>query len=361
VSPARRRWYPSITVKAFVPGPRALTAMVAVVAVMTVFALLAVSAARPARAAEEVLVSLDFGSDPALPDCPGAADFRRDVVRQLGRDPFRDQAPRRLVVRLYASGARTAGRVEWRDAHDEWEGERTFSSRNESCAQLTRAMALATAIQIQLLARLEAALPAPPARAESAPVPAPAAPPAVAETPPAPAPHVPLLAVDVGAGVIEDAGPSPAFVLPRVAVSIGRPSGLGARLAVSGLGPSAGVTRTDGTAEIDRFVVTLEAIRGFRAARVVEPLLAAGLGLQDVRARGTPAMAQLAGHAGQAFSGLLSASAGLAFAIVPRLALVAEAQLLLFSPSVKVQVGSAEAAHLDGAALYLHGGLLARF
>jgi hypothetical protein len=328
-------------------------------AIVAMLAALAVSAPRAARA-EEVLVSLDFASDPALAECPGALDFRREVVRQLGRDPFRDQAPRRLVVRLYPSGVRTAGRVEWRDAHDEWEGERTFSSRNESCAQLTRAMALATAIQIQLLGRLESATPVPPPAPERPPVPEAPPPPPVVVAPPAPT-LAPTLAVDVGAGVIEDAGASPTFVLPRVAVSVSRPSGLGARLAVSGLGPSAEVARPDGIAEIDRFVATVEAMQFFRAGRACEPLLAAGLGLQDVRARGNPTMPQLAGHAGQVFSGLVTATAGLAFTFAQHLALVAEAQLLLFRPAVTVQVTNTEAAHLDGAALYLHGGLLARF
>jgi len=341
-------------VNAFVPGPRALTAMVAVLAA------LAVSAPRAARA-EEVLVSLDFAVDPGLAECPSAPDFRREVVRQLGRDPFRDQAPRRLVVRLTASGGRTAGRVEWRDAADEWEGERTFSSRSESCAQLTRAMALATAIQIQLLARLESGGAATPV---APPIP-PAAPPVAEEPPPAvtapPPPRHAALAVDVGAGVIEDAGSSPAFVLPRVAVSVGQPSQIGARLTLSGLGPSAEVARAGGIAEIDRFIATVEAFRFFRAERIVEPLVAAGVGLQDVRARGTPTMPQLAGHAGQAFSALLTADAGVAFALAQHLALVAEAQVLLFRPAVKVQVNDTEAAHLDGVALYLHGGLLARF
>ncbi|HEY6475860.1 MAG TPA: hypothetical protein VI456_04710 [Polyangia bacterium] len=318
--------------------------------------------ASPARGAE-VLVSLDYQADPALPECPSAADFGREVTRQLGHDPFRVSAPRRLVVRLYPTGARLGGRVEWRDAADEWEGERTFSSRNESCAQMARAMALATAIQIQLLARVEVDLPAKTA-AESKP-PAPAVvepqPPMATPAPAAPVPREPLIAVDVGVGAIGDAGDSPTVVLPRIALYLGRPSAIGARLAIDGFGPGAQVTEAEGAAQIDRFVMTLELVRFFRAGRTVEPLVAVGGGWQDLRARGTSATPTVAAHERDAVSGLITASGGLAFFVASRLALVVELQTLFFRPAVTVQIGSAEAAHLDGASLFAHGGLLARF
>jgi hypothetical protein len=322
-------------------------------------------AASPARA--EVLVSLDYQADPALGECPSAAEFGREVVRQLGHDPFRPSAPRRLVVRLYPTGARLGGRVEWRDAADEWEGERTFSSRNESCAQMARTMALATAIQIQLLARVEVDLPA---KAAPAKPPAPAVepkPPIASPAPPpeapasAPTPREPSIAVDVGVGAIEDAGDSPTALLPRIAFYLGRPSAIGARFAVGGLGPGAQVTDAAGSAQIDRFVMTLEMVRFFRAGRSVQPLVGLGAGWQNVRARGTSATPSVAAHERDAFSGLITASGGLAFFVATRLAFVAEVQGLFFQPAVTVQIGSTEAAHLDGASLFAHGGLLARF
>ncbi|HZL16161.1 MAG TPA: hypothetical protein VFG23_00320 [Polyangia bacterium] len=342
--------------KALGPRLRAFSAVLASIAVPT---------AIPAHASAEVLVSLDYGTDPALAGCPSAADFRREIVRQLGHDPFRDPAPRRVVVRLYSAGPRLGGRVEWRDAHDEWEGERTFSSRNESCGQMARAVALATAIQIQLLARVEGSGPPklaadskPPSSAVVVPVPS-----MRSEVPlPVPAPKEARIAVEVGAGVLSDLGDSPTMVLPRVAVSLGRLSAIGLRLTASGLGLGAQVSRPEGSAQIDRFVMTLELVRFFRAGRIVQPLLAFGAGWQDVRARGTSAMpAMAAAHEGQAFSGVLSGSGGLAFALASRLFAVVEAQAILFRPSVTVQVGSSEAAHLDGAAFGAHGGLLARF
>ena len=331
-----------------------------------------------ARAAADITVSLDYQTDPTLAECPAAADFRREVARHLGRDPFRETAPRRLVVRLSAAGARLGGRVEWRDARNEWEGERTFASRKESCGEMARAMALATAIQIQLLARLDVA--GPPVKSAEAtvappPPPAPAAPiearpaiappvpavRAVASAPPPPAPREPWIAVDAGAGVAQNLAESPAFVVPRIAVSLGRPAALGARLAVSGLGPGAEVSRPEGTAQLDLIVVTLEAVRSFRPSRIVQPVLAAGVGFQDLRARGTSAIPSLAAHDGQVFSGLVAVSGGLAFALASRLAAVIEAEAYVAWPSVTVQVGSSQAAHLDGATLFAHGGLLARF
>jgi hypothetical protein len=323
-------------------------------------ALLVVVSAR-ARAETAVLVSLDYQADPALGECPSAADFERQIVRQLGRDPFREGAPRRLVVRLFPAGGRLGGRVEWRDANDEWEGERTFASRRESCSDMARAMALATAIQIQLLARPEAA-----------PEPKPPAPPPVEARPPAPPPAVvvaprptpprePVVAVDVGAGVAQDFGDSPAFVLPRLAVTLGRPSALGLRLSAAGLGPGAQVTRPEGSAQITRFIMTLEAIWFFRAGRAVQPLVAAGVGWQEVSAQGTSATPSAAAHDKRAVTGLAVGGAGLAFTLAWRLAAVVEADALLYTPPVTVQIGSSEAAHLDGVTLYVHGGLLARF
>jgi hypothetical protein len=342
-----------------------LRACAAVLAVLPALGLLCAS---PARASSELLVSLDYQADPALTGCPGATDFRKAIVRQLGHDPFRENAPRRMLVRLYSTGARMAGRVEWRDASDQWEGERTFSSRSESCAEMARAMALATAIQIDLLAIPEQALAEkPPAEAkppvvklaDAKPLIALPAPPVVTVMPPPP-PKEPRIAVDVGIGAIQDFGDAPMFALPRIAVTVGRPSEIGVRLAVSGLGPGADVSRPEGVAQMDRFVMTLELVHFFRAGQPIQPLVAVGAGWQDLRVKGISAMPELA-HQGQSVSGLLTASAGAAFAVAPRLALVVEVETLLFWPSVTVEVGSSAAAHLDGAAVFAHGGVLARF
>jgi hypothetical protein len=319
-------------------------------------------AAGPVRAETAVLVSLDYQADPALADCPSGADFERQIVRQLGRDPFRESAPRRLVVRLFQAGGRLGGRVEWRDASGEWEGERTFASRRESCTDMARAMALATAIQIQLLALSETGARPPPEAAPPAASAPPPAPPAVVVVALRPVPpREPFVAVDVGAGVAQDFGDSPAFVLPRLAVTLGRPSALGVRLSAAGLGPGAQVTRSEGSAQIGRFVMTLEAIRFFRAGQGVQPLVAAGVGWQEISAQGTSATPSVAARDKSAVTGLVAAGGGLAFALASRLSGVVEVEAMFFTPAVNVQIGSSQAAHLDGATLFVHGGLLARF
>jgi hypothetical protein len=329
-------------------------------------ALVVVFCAHPARARGDLLVSLDYQTDPALVGCPSAADFRKAIVRQLGHDPFRESAPRRMLVRLYPTGPRMGGRVEWRDASDQWEGERTFSARSESCAEMARAMALATAIQIDLLAIPEQAAPEKPAAeaklpalklADSKPKVILPVPPVVVERP---APKEPRIAVDVGVGAIQNFGDAPLFVVPRIAVSLGRPSAIGVRLTASGLAPGADVTRTEGVAQMNLFVMTLELIRFFRPGRLIQPLVAAGGGWQDVRVKGLSADAAR-DHEGQVFSALVTASGGVAFALTARLSIVVEVEALLFWPSASVEVGGSRAAYLDGASLFAHGGLLARF
>lgn len=316
-----------------------------------------------ARAAGEILVTLDYLADPSLADCPTGADFADAIVRQLGRDPFRDRASRRVVVRLYPMNARIGGRVEWRDASDEWEGERTFSSRNESCAEMARSMALATAIQIQLLAHVEKDAaekpaaeppPRPPIVLETKPPPPPA--------PPAPAiPKPPTVMVEASIGVLDDLGGAPALLIPRLAVTVGRPSTVAVRLALGGLGPGAEVARPDGVAEIDRVLVTVSAVHFFRSGGRVQPLLTLGAGWQDVQASGISTMPLLTGHELHALTALGTASGGLAFAFGGRFAAIAELELLVFRPAITVNVGPTEAAHLDGVTLFAHGGLLARF
>jgi hypothetical protein len=320
----------------------------------------ALTAAR-ARATGQALASLDYKADPTLAGCPTAREFSDDIIRQLGEDPFGEDAQHRLVIRLSAHGPRIDGWLEWRDPEDQWEGEREFSARSDGCAQLAHTMALAAAIQAQLLA---ADMPPPKPSAEirpataSPPPPPPPSPPAA----PPPPPKEPWAAVDAGVGVIQDLGDGPTIVAPRIALSLGRPSAIGVRVAVSGFGPGAQITRPDGVAQIDRFLMTLQAVRFFRPGRVVQPLLAIGGGVQDVRARGISAMPSLAAaHEGQVFSGVAAASGGVAFFLAARLAVILEVEALLFRPAVTVEVGSARAAYLDGAALFAHGGVLARF
>jgi hypothetical protein len=320
-------------------------------------------ASTPAGAREPLVVGLAYEVDPALSGCPSRAEFQGGVVKELGYDPFRETAARRIVVRLRGAGGRLDGDVEWRGANDEWEGERGFSSRRESCAQIARAMALATAIQIQLLAGAEGA--APPAAPAPSPPPPPAPPPVAVAQPAAAAPppeREAWLAVDVGGGVMRDVGDAPTTLLPRIAVSVGRPAAIGLRLAASGFGPEAELDRPEGGGRIDRLLVTLALIRYFRAGHAVEPLVTLGAGWHRLHARGFSDMPSVAeAHTGTVSSAVATGSGGVAFVVDPRIAVVVEAEALLLWPSVRVQIASAEAAHFGAVTLFAHAGLLARF
>jgi hypothetical protein len=72
-------------------------------------------------------------------------------------------------------------------------------------------------------------------------------------------------------------------------------------------------------------------------------------------------MPLLTSHDLHALTALGTASGGLAFAFAGRFAAIVEVELLVFQPAITVNVGSSQAAHLDGATLFAHGGLLARF
>jgi len=318
---------------------------------------------RPAHAGEQILVSLDYEADRAAA-CPTAGEFQKAIRGYLRWDPFRQPAQRRIVIRLHASAGRLEGQVQWRDAKDQWEGERTFSSASETCAKMSRAMALATAIQIELLASIAGGEePAPELPAEILDEPAATYRVIAAEPPPPPPPSEPRVAVSASLGVIQDVGDGPLFAVPRLAVTLGRPSSVGLRVTASGFGPNAEVRRADGAAEIGRLLATVEVTHFFRSERRLQPLVALGAGFQDLHVHGISAMpAMAAAHDARVFSGVLVAGGGLAIMLGARIFFVVEADLMLFRPSMNVSIGSSlDAARLDGVALFANGGVLARF
>lgn len=316
----------------------------------------------PARAGE-VLISLDYQAEPALSGCPGPDQFRADIVRHLGRDPFQAPAPHRLVVRIGVSGLRLQGRVEWRDAADQWEGERTFSARNESCDQMVRAMALATAIQIQLLALASPPGNPPPPTVDALPPEPPNQPAAPVVTVLPRIPRESRVAIEVGVMLAQDLGGAPASLAPRLAVTIGRPSALALRLAASGFGPTKEVSAAEGFAQLDRMLVTLQVVHFFRAQRRLQPFAALGGGLQEVHVHGISANSALgSAHDGRVFWAVGTAGGGLAVAVATGLLLVVEGAATFYRPTVDVQVGTDRSvASFDGEGFFGHLGILARF
>ncbi len=125
------------------------------------------------RAAPELFVSLRYELESGLEGCPSEGQFRRAVGEQLGYDPFRDDAPHRVVAHAEPTEDGIEGRVEWEDSHGKREGERRLSSQSRDCAEFARGMAFAIAVQIQLLSASPPESTAPPAVTPS-PLPEPA-------------------------------------------------------------------------------------------------------------------------------------------------------------------------------------------
>jgi hypothetical protein len=134
------------------------------------------------RASEKLFVRLDYRTDAALDGCPDEGTFRAMVSDQLGYDPFRADAPLKVVARTRADDTGIRGSIEWYDAAGRPRGERELVSRDAACAAHARTLSFAVAVQIQLLAREveEAATEAP--RSTVTPV-APTPPPGHSEAP----------------------------------------------------------------------------------------------------------------------------------------------------------------------------------
>jgi hypothetical protein len=166
--------------------------------------------------ARTVVVSaqLDYA---AAPGCPAVGDFEAIVYGRLGYSAFRTDAPDRVIVRIASAGRALEGRLEWRDATGAAVGEQLFPSRSGDCAELTRAMGFALALQIQLMAATIG-------ENRSGPAPAPPADTAVAKIPTAPPAITPVQIQKAGSGAADTtelrAGPS-------VLVGLGAAVGLG--------------------------------------------------------------------------------------------------------------------------------------
>ena len=137
-----------------------------------------------AWASSQTFVTLEYQVDPEANGCPEPAEFRRTVERQLGYDPFRPAADRRVAVQIGRKGASFDGRIKWSDDRGRWVGDRRLASRRQGCADMAASLAFAVAVQIQLIATLapSTAEPPPPVQAPVAP-PAPPAPPRVSDQP----------------------------------------------------------------------------------------------------------------------------------------------------------------------------------
>jgi hypothetical protein len=119
-----------------------------------------------AHAAAPTLVSLEYEIAPGIDGCPDAEQFRSSVGRQLGYDPFRATAEKRVAVQIARKEIGFDGRIRWSDAEGHWVGDRRLSSRHAECTEIAASLAFSVAVQIQLLSALA---PAPVADPNAAP------------------------------------------------------------------------------------------------------------------------------------------------------------------------------------------------
>jgi hypothetical protein len=112
-------------------------------------------AAQPARlvvAAEtDFYVSLRYEIDGAVRRCWDEAEFRRSVAHRVGYDPFRENTPVNVSIRVGGSTRAVDGQVEWQTTNGKRMGERRFIAKDGNCTRLLAEMSFAVALQIELL------------------------------------------------------------------------------------------------------------------------------------------------------------------------------------------------------------------
>ncbi|HXU01747.1 MAG TPA: hypothetical protein VN903_12190 [Polyangia bacterium] len=192
------------------------------------------------------------------------------------------------------------------------------------------------------------------------PAPAPPTPPPETVEKPAP-PRPSRLRLAVSVGQVRDFGDAPAVWLPQIAATYGNPARVGVRLSVSGLGPGAGVSSSDGSAHVDRAMVTLGLVHSFRSDQAVQPMLGLAAGVHYVGAHGTAAASMQPAYDKSGVSALGTASAGVAVALSQRVAVMVEADLMMMTPTVAVRIVDRVVATIDNPSLFTHAGLLASF
>ena len=207
-----------------------------------------------AHAAPQTFVALEYQVVPGAIGCADVSAFRTAVRNQLGFDPFRPAAERKVAVQIARGDLGYEGKIRWTDAGGRVAGDRHLSTGRRECAEIANNLAFALAVQIQLLAALAPATPPPsPAPRASVATPPQASPPvtprpSAAPTVPPAEPSSPLvpptpppaarplrLAVGFGPSLALALAPRPTAT-GRVFVS-GRLSGLSLEFALDGALP----------------------------------------------------------------------------------------------------------------------------
>jgi len=144
------------------PAPPAWRSVCLAAIVTTLFLAAPAKGASQPRPASQISVALEYQVPASASGCADVNAFREAVQHQLGYDPFRAQADRRVTVRVSRSDTGYDGRIQWTDARGRNVGERRLSTRRQGCTEIINNVAFAVAVQIQLLAAVAPAPVAPP-------------------------------------------------------------------------------------------------------------------------------------------------------------------------------------------------------
>jgi hypothetical protein len=169
------------------------------------------------------------------------------------------------------------------------------------------------------------------------------------------------LGVEAGIGWFDSVGAVTAVWQPIVRASYGGAGGWAGRVTVGGLGTEAGVHAAGGSAQIRQQLAALELVRAFRAGARVQPVISAGGGVFRARIEGTGIPDPSTGVTTDNWSALVTAGGGAVVALVPHVALAADAHLMMSWPYTAVRFGTVEAGTLGWPSLLISAGLLATF
>ncbi len=104
----------------------------------------------PTSLARAKVVQLAYEVDDDL-DCPTESEFRSDVKRRLGSDPFGDSAASTVSVTFRGTKRGPTSQIRWHDPRGTLPGVRNFEPKAQSCRALATQVVFAVVVQIQLL------------------------------------------------------------------------------------------------------------------------------------------------------------------------------------------------------------------
>jgi len=120
---------------------------------MAAIAALVTSVGQPSSTAAEndLYVAIRYSIDDSTRGCWDENEFRRRVTQRIGYDPFREDAPVNVKVRVGGAPNAVDGSVEWRKANGALMGERRFVAKDGDCRDLLTEMTFSVGLQIELL------------------------------------------------------------------------------------------------------------------------------------------------------------------------------------------------------------------